>query len=435
MSAQLEAQIEQISLEIERQKDVLQKLESDKIILQRQLNAERDPLARLPLEISSEIFLQCVPLRPEFPSGHSQPQPHLAPLLLLNVCHSWTDIALSTPALWASIRVGFPHPHPLQISLRGALASQVTSAVLGHSPQLQSLRLSFDADDYDVEDLGDRSYELLWSVIGRRIREELPCLQALEIFGRVDFWPRSLMWLPVRRLLDLSPNLTVLNIQRVVFSKNIDEEFEFPRTLVLAHLRHLTHLEEFDNMDISAPVLETLHAPTKSLFTESFISFLRQSPPLWKLKLSGGWDVGNLHDSLSLVPTLTHLESSSSNTLFVKELLHFLAQNTQIVPKLATLQIEDVSNDDDNSPIDILMPLASILSARRGGLQKIRLTTSSSIAILPENLAILRQFSADGLNIHVGVSQGPNILSFAETQVKDKVDKENTEESDGEDGT
>ncbi|KAJ7605419.1 hypothetical protein FB45DRAFT_809140, partial [Roridomyces roridus] len=162
MSAQaIEAQIDQISLEIERRTEVfmaeMSKLESSKRLLQRQLNAVRDPIARLPLEISSEIFLLCLPLRPEFPSGHPRPHAHIAPLLLLNVCHTWTNIALSTPALWASISIGFPHPtgfecllegwlrrsgcHPLQISLRGACTSRVTSAILEHSAQLQSLRL------------------------------------------------------------------------------------------------------------------------------------------------------------------------------------------------------------------------------------------------------------------------------------------------------
>ncbi|KAJ7649909.1 hypothetical protein FB45DRAFT_1075694 [Roridomyces roridus] len=95
----IKAQIEQISVEIERQKEVLRKLESRKSLLQQQLNAERDPIASLPLEISSEIFLHCLPPRSKgYPLEYARPRAHLAPLLLLNICNTWTNIALSTPA-------------------------------------------------------------------------------------------------------------------------------------------------------------------------------------------------------------------------------------------------------------------------------------------------------------------------------------------------
>ncbi|KAJ7757794.1 hypothetical protein DFH07DRAFT_706267, partial [Mycena maculata] len=95
--------IQALSVDIERQKQVLKKLETDEILALRQLNAVLDPLARLPLEISSEIFFQCLPPIPE-------PGATRVPLLLLNVCNSWSCIAISTPALWASIRVQFPRP-------------------------------------------------------------------------------------------------------------------------------------------------------------------------------------------------------------------------------------------------------------------------------------------------------------------------------------
>ncbi|KAJ6558245.1 hypothetical protein B0H19DRAFT_850581, partial [Mycena capillaripes] len=57
---------------------------------------------RLPLEISSEIFLQCLP---PFPA-HGVVHP--SGMLFLNVCNFWSDIALSTPAPWANIYIVFP---------------------------------------------------------------------------------------------------------------------------------------------------------------------------------------------------------------------------------------------------------------------------------------------------------------------------------------
>ncbi|KAJ7727231.1 hypothetical protein B0H16DRAFT_1331657, partial [Mycena metata] len=90
---QLEARIAQISSDIALQQEVLKSLERKKSAAQRQLNAIRDPIAQLPLEISSEIFLGCL-------TSQRKPGSHIAPLLLLNICNTWTDIALSTPAMW-----------------------------------------------------------------------------------------------------------------------------------------------------------------------------------------------------------------------------------------------------------------------------------------------------------------------------------------------
>ncbi|KAJ7226247.1 hypothetical protein B0H12DRAFT_1030545 [Mycena haematopus] len=59
------------------------------------------PILSVPPEIVQEIFVFCVP-------ADSEPlvaDPKVAPLVLLNVCRKWREIALSTPRLWASIRV------------------------------------------------------------------------------------------------------------------------------------------------------------------------------------------------------------------------------------------------------------------------------------------------------------------------------------------
>ncbi|KAJ4482439.1 hypothetical protein J3R30DRAFT_2174084 [Lentinula aciculospora] len=59
---------------------------------------------KLPMEIMSEIFLQCLPAvdtssviwRPE-------PHPNQAPLLLTQICRSWRNIAIATPRLWSTL--------------------------------------------------------------------------------------------------------------------------------------------------------------------------------------------------------------------------------------------------------------------------------------------------------------------------------------------
>ncbi|KAJ6465966.1 hypothetical protein C8R47DRAFT_957375, partial [Mycena vitilis] len=50
-----------------------------------QLNALLDPIARLPVELSSEIFLRCLTPSPDSDT---------APLLLVQICRSWSYCAL-----------------------------------------------------------------------------------------------------------------------------------------------------------------------------------------------------------------------------------------------------------------------------------------------------------------------------------------------------
>ncbi|KAJ6561781.1 hypothetical protein B0H19DRAFT_1142616 [Mycena capillaripes] len=61
---------------------------TDSPAIRRQLNAVRDPVAALPLELSSKIFIYSLPLHPALGSSH-------IPMLLKNGCTAWSDIAQS----------------------------------------------------------------------------------------------------------------------------------------------------------------------------------------------------------------------------------------------------------------------------------------------------------------------------------------------------
>ncbi|KAJ7666909.1 hypothetical protein DFH06DRAFT_984051, partial [Mycena polygramma] len=99
----LRARVAELSNAIRLQKEVLKNLEKDKSSAQRELNALLDPMARIPLEISSEIFLQSLPCFPE-----RKPNVENAPVLLLRICHAWRNVALLTPQLWSGIQLIFP---------------------------------------------------------------------------------------------------------------------------------------------------------------------------------------------------------------------------------------------------------------------------------------------------------------------------------------
>ncbi|KAJ7277519.1 hypothetical protein C8J57DRAFT_1309465 [Mycena rebaudengoi] len=59
-----------------------------------------DPVLKLPPEVTCHIFLHCIP-----PSGGGIGRAKTAPLLLLTVCRAWRAIALSFPALWATLEL------------------------------------------------------------------------------------------------------------------------------------------------------------------------------------------------------------------------------------------------------------------------------------------------------------------------------------------
>jgi hypothetical protein len=102
---------QQISVEIVVYKTLLKKLEQDRNLVQRQLNAVLDPISRLPLEISLEIFLLSLAadhITKEHPNPLPRPRADSVLMALMNVSNTWSAIALATPALWTVIRINFP---------------------------------------------------------------------------------------------------------------------------------------------------------------------------------------------------------------------------------------------------------------------------------------------------------------------------------------
>ncbi|KAJ7856793.1 hypothetical protein B0H13DRAFT_2576342 [Mycena leptocephala] len=92
--ADIDAQI----LELER---TYRSIQEEKAVLQEQLDAYVYPVLILPPEIVSEIFVHFLPTYPKPPPKTGL----LSPNILCQVCRTWREIALSTPALWRAVRV------------------------------------------------------------------------------------------------------------------------------------------------------------------------------------------------------------------------------------------------------------------------------------------------------------------------------------------
>ncbi|KAJ7181064.1 hypothetical protein C8R46DRAFT_869839, partial [Mycena filopes] len=71
----------------------------EKIAIQKSLDAIVYPIHTLPVEITAEIFIRCLPDTP------APPDLTIAPMLLTRICRHWRTIACSTPRLWADLAV------------------------------------------------------------------------------------------------------------------------------------------------------------------------------------------------------------------------------------------------------------------------------------------------------------------------------------------
>ncbi|KAJ7750175.1 hypothetical protein B0H14DRAFT_2982227 [Mycena olivaceomarginata] len=315
---QLRARINRLSTEIA-------KLEQEKSLAQRQLNGVLDPLARLPVEISLYIFRYCLP-----PCDTA----YGSPLQLLNICNTWTDIALSDSSLWASYRelmkvwLRRAGNHPLEIDY-------ATAGVLKH------LEIYNDGENEDQDsDSGEPiGFDQPIDLFGGKEPESLPSLETL-IIGRATYCPPYFA-LQILELLRRTPNLV---------------ECIFAQRLVLPNLRRLIfeELPRYPNDDkilkhLSLPALETLSLPMR-LSDDDLLSFLkRSSPPLQELSIGHG---GRCPDSCLRRLSLPVVEG----------FFDALAESPSLLPNLRSLFVRPTY---DTIPDSFWRQLFRAASARR----------------------------------------------------------------------
>ncbi|KAJ7659397.1 hypothetical protein B0H17DRAFT_342546 [Mycena rosella] len=390
---ELQARLEKVSSDIERQKDVLQKLEWSKCALQRQLNAVRDPVSRLPLEISSDIFIRCLPARP-------QPGARDIPMFFFNICHAWMAIAISTPALWAAIHIDFPRAEgfseglgtwlsracnlPLSMSLRGTFDDGVATVVRQHAEKLRSLEV-YASDRHGVAFL--------------QHIESLPSLETLTLATLLEDGQRSFQFTPHEtvEILRRAPNLVECIFDE--FNIGFEPESDEPST-VLPALRHLKFRRTSDGIlrYLTLPSLETLRL---SHFRDHFGPFWkRSSPSLQKLTLTT-WNTFPPHtlEALRLMTTVRHFEWDEPHIIYLRPFFEALADSPSLLPNLQAI---DIKLEQRNQPDDASYKAASrALSLRRAQIVCVEL-----IGVLDRPqmriLAAFRRLEADGMKIHIG---------------------------------
>ncbi|KAJ7509577.1 hypothetical protein B0H11DRAFT_2270001 [Mycena galericulata] len=431
---ELEARIEKLSADIARQKEILTDLEKSKSLVQRQLNAVRDPVARLPLELSSEIFVRCLPPFPEPGVQHF-------PMLFLNICNTWADIALSIPTLWAAIRIASPRAEefpellttwlqrarnrPLSVSLSDTSddSQGVPPIIWQYASRLKHLELC-----YDQGEDSDASEEDLFPVnlLGSSNSGPLPLLETL----RIRYLPHPYLseyagyrGPQILQLLRLAPNLVkcMFDYVQPVYGLGVIDE-----TLVLPNLRRLSFgiLQYAVNdesqsddrilMCLTLPCLESISLSMLEISGGDLLSFLkRSSPPLRELILGCGLNdqFDGLDECLRLVPTLTRLEFWWwPVTLNLEEL--FAASSSDVLPNLRNLAFR------------LYLPAADfcfwwetllrVLTARRTQIQTVRIVCGSEFSSSSQMMANIpvgfRELVAGGMKVYVARDDQPESL-------------------------
>ncbi|KAJ6463973.1 hypothetical protein C8R45DRAFT_505362 [Mycena sanguinolenta] len=396
---ELQGRVAKLSAEIQTQKEVLRRLEESKWAVQRELHAIRVPIATLPLELSSEIFLQCLP---PFPSPS---EPSEAPMLLMNVCRAWTEVALATPALWAAIDLRHSRADvlqrwlqraqqcPLSITLHKRLNADASTIFGQYAPQLQHLTLC-EAGSYVHM---SPSFPRLETLTFGSIKTWLAASQTNNLNG----WKLD----DVARLLSLAPNLVQCTLRNAhLGSWDSDSDGDLP-TLRLPSLRSLEfgpHGRRVGSKLIkrlTSPALETLRMPLEQGSFTDLSSFVQRSaPPLRRLVLFGG-ESAELNESLRLLPSLTHLEWLEASPGFL-DVFTLLADSEPLLPNLRSLKVK-VRPWDRISPA--LHPaVLRMLSARHPQLVRFHLFGEHHPKPDAETLDGFRRIVAEGMEIAIG---------------------------------
>ncbi|KAJ6464821.1 hypothetical protein DFH09DRAFT_1382092 [Mycena vulgaris] len=406
-AAALRTRLEDLASAIAHHQEIIRDLEKTRTAVHRDLNAILDPMARLPLEISSDIFTRCLPAIP-------RADPLTAPMVLLKVCNSWSNIALSTSALWTSIQIEFPRAAGFEhlfdawlkhagtratsISLRGPLPQAEASVLNQHALRVQKSQLYFSSE-----------------TPLKQITTSFPCLTALTI-ARDDRdldCPLYFSYNPTgcAELIRAAPNLMECNFERVYYSHSPPINLTAFTHTSLRHLRLGIEADEYSGIFIlsyfTLPALQTLYIPGINIPLDAIFSFLtRSSPPLQSLYMASSidsWSAQNLASLFTLVPSLAHLEISSEEEF---EFLPALATSPNLLPNLRTLAVREFIPDQYEYE-----NLVSLLFARRAAgpsqLQSFWLLWSEcSPEDKPDDeiITALRQLVEGGMHIHIGTA-------------------------------
>ncbi|KAK7000353.1 hypothetical protein R3P38DRAFT_3058070 [Favolaschia claudopus] len=433
--------IDELSNTIKIQHRVLLDLKEQRRNTRRKLNNFRDPMARLPLEIQSQIFLEA--------EGNTYDLPRLseAPMNFLMICQLWRAIALATPQLWSSLQIQWlprkasyikfcdlwmerSGPLPFSLYLKGELqlTTQMQDLMTRHRDRLQNLTLEL---------VGELTEE---NALTRQILVQGPFLflQTLEIRTEDEMYFRTVNeWVD---LLAAAPALTKCTLDNMYVEWEEWGHNGFPEPLPARPLLH-TSLRELRLGDVNhyaacvdhgssaaillyltLPALQILHFTHFDITHKEFRSFMARSwTPLRSLSMvvERETSVTGTATWLRTMSSLTNLSlfmmSSGNRSSSSERILELLEALDGILPTLHTLTISMNSGEEFD-----YRRLARFLRTRRTGQQtplatfRLYITPQSrgrftDLKLDDDVLGAFRPLAEDGLDVHIGF-EGQNLL-------------------------
>ncbi|KAJ6487102.1 hypothetical protein C8R47DRAFT_1320722 [Mycena vitilis] len=370
---QLRADLQSVNSEILRHQTYISELKAKRGTLELELAEKVYPVLSLPPEITSRIFVQCLPAH-----GRVQPSPTAPPLLLAQICRDWREIALGTSELWSSVDIAFIEQvtteakegavltietwlsrakgQPLSLTVRSQRHEIPLSVILlicAAAPRIHTLELDLSENDFDTIKQKQVAFPGLQRLaLAPPLAQEYPAIIFMERAPSLTNLTVDAIPIPL-----LSPSLTTLEIRhRMPFSSLLDLFRQCPKLLDLTvHVDHPSQLE--DQSPTTLPFLRSLAIVGLTRFDFLTLPALRRLTlgynayghlPAWiqrwrctleHLALHFDYidEESRLPDVLRAVPSLTSLTVDVQ--CYMHSFTRALAKNTALVPQLAALRI------------------------------------------------------------------------------------------------
>ncbi|KAK7062176.1 F-box domain-containing protein [Favolaschia claudopus] len=441
-SALLRRRLAEIEAESIEQKTVfaqkLAALDREKADIQRQLNSTAFfPVTTLPVEITTEIFLLCLPSIDDLRNNRqhiSATMKSHAPTVFLGVCRDWRDIALATPSLWSCLYLRLDLIHK-NIAERPGVFEDFIAQWFGRAAN-RPLSVAFHHRRYQEDASTFSDWHLAPSRLRDVIHKYAPRFEYLELdFGQADLRSMQLETVSFPRLLcaaigdQYGPDPDRFNPVEVFSNAPILNDLRCITDSVLSYysppLSQLTKFDgEIDTMQLFAQAPNLIEVTCSVVYLDPPPTSMISHPNLQSLTL-----VPSIHEQKPLdilqhltLPALQSLRISDMEDLTYPALDSFLDRSQ---PPLRTLSIRADDEDFDWETVSglvsetlenlevifpplhvqsaILRPMSSVFALPFPRLQTLTLRTRAGISYddlirfldirtsLPE-LATLRSF-------------------------------------------
>ncbi|KAJ7031586.1 hypothetical protein C8F04DRAFT_694205 [Mycena alexandri] len=459
--------VDDITRQISYHESIVEKLREKRQAAQTELDSLVYPVLTLPPEITAEFFLWCLPTSSGGTEWNQVRALDEAPMLLCHVCSAWRDIAFSTPALWANMKlqvlplysadlfrawIARTRDCPLSVHLYhfGRTSQAIFETLVDCASRIQCLELvdisvarllqmeqACSAWDFRslqrltiVQDKDDHASigafadtplvreVFLDKVPPRNI--SLPWHQLTKFTGRMYSTEDCL------EVLRLCPNLVECTF--AAYGRHPDDILTHPTlqslTFIMGHsgwsVADGTHLLGC----LVLPALQSLYILDcdYSEFADIFTGFLsRSSPPLRKfgihLSEATGTNLQMAH--LLLMPELVELEIWDPDMICADGFFNLFTSNASFLPKLQQLALTGSpirtlpkGPPSEESSRHLLATAALALThrwqARQEGqsaeLKSFRVVWSHVVDLDEKVLAPFKKLAAEGMNIKI-VSQ------------------------------